>query len=78
MPRKDQETFEYARYLFFVASASDDSFNLFIQNESRDLSSEDREDDESALIQSYMFDRYNFDEIRQHIEKYLIEELVYF
>ncbi len=76
--REGQEAFYRARYLLFAMSASNDSFDLFVKNESRMLSIDERDDDESTWVQSYAFDNYNFDEIQQHIEKYLIEELSYF
>ncbi len=76
--RKGQEAFYRARYLLFAMSTSGNSFDLFVKNESRMLSIDERDDDESTWVQSYAFDNYNFDEIQQHIEKYLLEELSYF
>src|SRR5690606_14255867 len=67
--REGQEAFYRARYLFFAMSTSGNSFDLFVKNESRMLSIDERDDDESTLIQSYAFDNYNFDEIQQHVEK---------
>src|SRR5690606_37349126 len=75
--REGQEAFYRARYLLFAMSTSGNSFDLFVKNENRMLSSGERDDDESIWVQSYVFDNYNFDEIQQHIEKYLIEELSY-
>lgn len=76
--KADDETFDCTRYLLFVASASGDSFELLLKNESRNLLCyEQNEDDETALVQSYSFDSYDFAEIREHIEKYLIGELSY-
>src|SRR5690606_6398203 len=74
----DDDVFNCACYLFFVASSTDDSFELWLNNKSREfLCFGEHEDDERTTLQTYSFDDYDFEEIRGHIEKYLTEELSY-
>lgn len=74
-----EETFECARYLLFAISPSGSSFELMLENEGRDvLRAGENEDIDTTFLQSYPLDEYNFDDIRKHIEKYLMEELTYF
>lgn len=76
--KDDDDIFNSACYLFFVASSTDDSFELWLNNKSREfLCFGEHEDDERTTLQTYSFDDYDFEEIRGHIEKYLTDELSY-